>query len=462
MTVVDARADKPSSAQLQAEWERVEWLIHCAQSARAGKAPPEQHMRRLRALQQEVERLRGHTLAWSQLEVSELTRMEHDVLAVVIAAEADPRIGWMLQGMQASGGQPHPTLALLHELLAVHDDEVGELRRALSSESTLRRRHLVSVERDGLSAAIRAGRHVVAQLLGWPVCVEAPPGAVRVRQRASWDDLVLAGDRAAALKEFLYWIRYRDTVVTRWGASATGGPVALFAGPSGTGKTFAALVIAGELGWPLYRVDLGRLVSKYIGETEKNLNRLFDAANDADMVLQFDEADSLMSKRGEVKEARDRFANMQVSHLLARIEEHRGPCILTTNLRSHLDSAFYRRFQVVVEFPRPDAVARAELWRRLLPPRAPIAPDVDCDLLGEGIRMSGGSIRNAALHAAYCAAAHARCITRADIAVAVWRELAKDGREVSDSDMGPLIKDLPASVRPKALVRKRSQRGVLA
>ena len=153
-------------------------------------------------------------------------------------------------------------------------------------------------------------------------------------------------------------------MVGLWHGQSVGGPVALFTGPSGTGKTFAAAVLAGALGWPLYRVDLGRLVSKYVGETEENLNRLFDAAHGQPMVLQFDEADALFAKRGEVKEARDRYANMEVSHLLTRIEAHDGPCILTTNLRKQLDSAFTRRFQLVVEFPRLDAAARSELWRR--------------------------------------------------------------------------------------------------
>jgi SpoVK/Ycf46/Vps4 family AAA+-type ATPase len=219
--------------------------------------------------------------------------------------------------------------------------------------------------------------------------------------------------------------------------------VALFSGPSGTGKTFAAVVLASELDWPLYRVDLGRLVSKYIGETEKNLNRLFDAAHGRPMVLQFDEADSLFSKRGEVKEARDRYANMEVSHLLARIESHHGPVILTTNLRKQLDPAFARRFQVVVDFPRPDMAARTSLWRRLLPPRAPLDAGIDMDFLGRAVNLTGGGIRNAALHAAYMAAGAGLPIGVGHIALAVWRELGKDGRELSLADLGALAPYLP-------------------
>jgi SpoVK/Ycf46/Vps4 family AAA+-type ATPase len=245
------------------------------------------------------------------------------------------------------------------------------------------------------------------------------------------------------LREFLLWITHKHKVVEEWGGGDCGGPIGLFSGPSGTGKTLAAAVLATELGWPLYRVDLGRLVSKYIGETEKNLNRLFDAAHGRPMILQFDEADSLFSKRGEVREARDRYANMEVSHLLARIESHQGPVILTTNLRKHLDPAFARRFQVVVDFPRPDADARTRLWRCLLPPRVPREPQVDPAFLGGAVNLTGGSIRNAALHAAYLAAGGNRPLSLAHIALAVWRELGKDGRELSPTDLGALAAHLP-------------------
>jgi SpoVK/Ycf46/Vps4 family AAA+-type ATPase len=161
------------------------------------------------------------------------------------------------------------------------------------------------------------------------------------------------------------------------------------------------------------------------------------------MVLQFDEADALFGKRGEVREARDRYANLEVSHLLARIEAHQGPCILTTNLRRNLDPAFARRFQVVVDFPRPDEAARARLWERSLPPRAPVADDLDLELLGGAVNLTGGAIRNAALHAAFLAAGRGRPIGRAEVALAVWRELGKDGRDLAATDLGPLAADLP-------------------
>jgi SpoVK/Ycf46/Vps4 family AAA+-type ATPase len=219
--------------------------------------------------------------------------------------------------------------------------------------------------------------------------------------------------------------------------------VALFSGPSGTGKTFAAEVLANAFERPLFRVDLGLLVSKYIGETEKNLNALFDAAHDRDIVLLFDEADSLFGKRGEVKEARDRYANMEVSHLLSRIERHQGPCILTSNLRQHLDPAFARRFQMVIEFPRPDAEARGELWRLHIPSGAPCDGDVEPALLGKELSLTGGQIRNAALHAAFLAAGESSTITLTHVARAVWTELAKEGDEMMTASLGKLAQYLP-------------------
>jgi SpoVK/Ycf46/Vps4 family AAA+-type ATPase len=153
-----------------------------------------------------------------------------------------------------------------------------------------------------------------------------------------------------------------------------------------------------------------------------------------------------MSKRGEIKEARDRYANMEVSYLLARIEDHEGPCILTTNMRSQIDKAFTRRFQMVVEFPRPDEPARARLWSLLLPPRAPRRSNVDIEFLARAVNLTGGNIRNAALHAAYLAAANGMAIGMEHIATAAWRELAKDRPQIATSDLGPLAEFLPPEI----------------
>jgi hypothetical protein len=440
----DAPGDAPSNT-LDAEWARVEVLGHCLMHSRQGQKIDGALLERLETLQRAVAGVRQPGGPWTALGVGELSSMECDVLALVLAAEARPRLGWLMQSLQPGANHAYPTLALIQDMLALEGNaEVAALYACLGADSILQTARLIQVEGSDPLTPIRPGAGVSARLLGWPDLGQAPPGAMRVQLRGAWDDLVLPEDRLTMLRELLLWVRHRKTVTQDWGGVVVGGPVALFSGPSGTGKTFAASVIAAELGWPLYRVDLGKLVSKYIGETEKNLNRLFDAAHGRPMILQFDEADSLFSQRGEVKEARDRYANMEVSHLLARIEDHHGPCILTTNLRSHLDQAFARRFQVVVDFPRPEAEARARLWQRLLPPRAPRQPDVDPAFLGSAVNLTGGSIRNAALHAAYLAAGQQSVITLVHVAIAVFRELSKDGRTAARSDLGPLARYLPA------------------
>jgi hypothetical protein len=442
---MNAPSQKPSGSGLAVEWQRIELLGHLLAQARQGHNASDELLHRLQSLQQQVNQVRQNG-AWAALGALRLAPLELDVLACAVAPEAEPRLGWLFQSLQPGSPQPYPTPALLQELFALASEETPELYTVLAESSALRRFTLVEVDGRDPFQPVRPAPGVTPRLLGRPSVAGDLPGAVRVLTRADWQDLVLPADRMEILAEYLLWITHKRTVVQDWGGEDCGGPVALFCGPSGTGKTFAAAVLAGELDWPLYRVDLGRLVSKYIGETEKNLNRLFDAAHGQPMILQFDEADSLFSKRGEVKEARDRYANMEVSHLLARIESHHGPVILTTNLRKHLDPAFARRFQVVVDFPRPDTAARTRLWQRLLPPRAPRNSEINVDFLGRAVNLTGGGIRNAALHAAYLAAGAGRPIDNGHIALAVWRELGKDGRELSLTDMGPLAACLPGDI----------------
>ena len=195
-----------------------------------------------------------------------------------------------------------------------------------------------------------------------------------------------------------------------WGARPLGGPLALFCGPSGSGKSFAAAIIAAELSaqtgetWALYALDLGRIMSKYVGETEQNLNALLDALDGRRAILQIDEADGLLGKRGEITDARDRYANLEVSHMLSRFERHAGPVILTTNLRANIDAAFLRRFQQIVDFPAPDTGARETLWEKLLPAGAPRAPRARHRAnWPSAVRLSGGAIHNAAFFASVLA-----------------------------------------------------------
>ena len=432
-------------AGIQLEWDRIELLARCLLMSRAGKEPTRETINHLHHLQHQIEQLRGAENPWHKLPTQELPPLALDILASIYASEARPKIGLLYQDLQTNP-QPYLNPALIHVLLALDDEETHAMQSLLVAQGELARRRLIEVDGHGAFATVKPDRNSLATLLDWTLERSPPPGAYRVRQQASWDDLVLPRERLQLIHEYMLWLKYRNIVVDQWGGRFGGGPVALFSGPSGTGKTFAASVIASELGWPLYRVDLARLVSKYIGETEKNIGRLFDAAHGQPMVLQFDEVDALMSKRGEIKEARDRYANMEVSYLLSRIEEHDGPCILTTNLRTQIDKAFTRRFQIVVEFPRPDTEARAQLWRRMLPPRAPLDQSVDMNFLAAAVNLTGGNIRNAALHAAYLAADAEEAIGLQHIATGVWRELAKDRVQVPRSDLGALLEFLPDAI----------------
>ncbi|MEV6588578.1 ATP-binding protein [Streptomyces acidicola] len=228
----------------------------------------------------------------------------------------------------------------------------------------------------------------------------------RIEPEAGWHDLVLHDRQTSVLREIVAHVRQRPTVHQEWGFAGTLrrglGVTALFAGGSGTGKTLAAEVMAKELGLDLFIVDLSQVVSKYIGETEKNLRRVFDAAERGGALLLFDEADALFGKRSEVKDSHDRYANLEVSYLLMRMEAYRGLAILTTNMKKALDNAFLRRIRFVVDFPFPAEHERAEIWRRVLPPQAPVK-DIDPELLAQ-LTVAGGSIRNIALSGAFLAA----------------------------------------------------------
>jgi len=421
-----------------AEWLRVELLCLCLLSAREG--PAENLLQELQSIQQQVNRVRG-TDFWAALELQD-DALAQDILACVYAPHILPRVGWLYQDLQ-NGNQPAPSEAMIGSLLALPDTMLEQARKTLWQ---LEHRGLLHRDQPDPFAPLFPDRLSLSRLMKWSLEDCAPPGAYPVKRRALWDDLVLPAPQKIMLREFLYWIQQRRQVVDEWGGQLTGGPVALFAGPSGTGKTLAASVLASELDWPLFRVDLAALVSKYVGETEKNIGRLFDATHGRNVILQFDEVDALMGKRGELREARDRYANMEVSYLLARIEEHDGPCVLTTNLRNQIDKAFCRRFQIVVEFPRPDIDQRVELWRRLLPPRAPLAADLDLNLIATAVAFTGGQIRNAALHASYLAAAAGTDVDWQCIALAVHRELAKEQSQVASNQLGALAQFLNADL----------------
>lgn len=281
--------------------------------------------------------------------------------------------------------------------------------------------------------------------------------ASKVETLAHWDDLVLPPATCQRLREFSAAIQHRHVVYTDWGfaqrVACSHGIKALFAGASGTGKTMAAGVIARELGLDLYKIDLAGVVSKYIGETEKNLDRIFEAAHRANAVLFFDEADAVFGKRSEVKDAHDRYANVEVAYLLQKLEEHDGIVILASNLKRNLDEAFARRLHYVVDFPKPDAGERERLWRGMFPQTAPLDDDVDFAFLARQFELAGGDIRNVALDAAFLAACTRQAIGMRHLVQALARQLAKQGKSPSPNDFGrffPLLHATCATRPPPA------------
>jgi hypothetical protein len=260
--------------------------------------------------------------------------------------------------------------------------------------------------------------------------------AQRIVCRAGWDDLVLPAPQMRTLRHLAAQVRNRATVYDDWGFDAGGarglGVSALFSGESGTGKTLAAEVLAGELGLDLYRIDLSAVVSKYIGETEKNLKQVFDAAEQGGALLLFDEADALFGKRGEVKDSHDRYANIEVGYLLQRMEAYQGLAILTTNLKNAIDRAFARRLRFAVHFPFPDAEQRLAIWRRAFPAGAPVN-GIDPQRLAQ-LKVAGGNIRNIALNAAFLAADSKTKLGMAHVLEAATLESHKIERPLAESE----------------------------
>ena len=270
--------------------------------------------------------------------------------------------------------------------------------------------------------------------------------STRIQPEVSWDDLVLPTTVHGQLRDLAARARHRDLVLNEWrmrpGGGRGRGLTALFAGDSGTGKTMSAEVIARELGLDLYAVNLATVVDKYVGETEKNLERIFHEAGGVNAVLLFDEADAIFGKRSEVKDAHDRYANIESAYLLQRMESFDGLAILSTNLRANIDEAFTRRLDAIVDFPRPDEKLRAELWQRCLAPPLPVADDIDVAFCAHAFELSGGNIRSVAITAAYLAAAQGEPVTMAAIVLAVHQEYRKLGRLVVEHEFGPYLSSL--------------------
>ena len=264
--------------------------------------------------------------------------------------------------------------------------------------------------------------------------------AEHVIPRYTWSDLILTEKIQGQLQNLTDYLAQQETVFHRWGASkvrARGfGMKALFSGGPGTGKTMAAEVIAHTLGLDMYRVDLSSVVSRWVGETEKNLKRIFDAAEGGTAVILFDEADALFGSRGETKSSQDRFANQEVSFLLQRLEVFEGCAILTTNLQENIDEAFLRRFGAVIEFPMPTGPQRLRLWQRAFPAGAPLDDDLNLQELADNFIIAGGNIINSAINACILAATRGESVGQRHAVEAIARELIKMGKQVSRVHFG--------------------------
>jgi hypothetical protein len=308
----------------------------------------------------------------------------------------------------------------------------------VASQFRLSARTIVSTGAE-VRAAVAASAQPDAIL--WRVCRDASRSrlddlAQRIEPAAGWDDLILPEAQKNILRQIAAHAKHRLTVYQHWGFAAKSarglGISALFAGESGTGKTMAAEVLAHELHLDLYRIDLASVVSKYIGDTEKNLRRVFDAAEDSGAILLFDEADALFGKRSEVRDSHDRYANIEVSYLLQRMEAYHGLAILTTNMKAALDAAFQRRLTFIMQFAFPDEQHRELIWRGVFPAAVPVE-EIDHHKLAK-LSMPGGNIRNIALNAAFLAADEGAPVRMKHLLQAAHSEAAKRDRPLSDAE----------------------------
>jgi hypothetical protein len=401
-------------------WQREAALSGCALLVECGEGHPEESARAT-ALVGFLERC-GGALVLGGRERWPTGRRRAVTFEVAKPSAAEQRATWM-------------------EALGPAADRLNGQVEQLASHFDLSRYTIEAASIEALAAASDGPGAALTHAL-WDACRgQARPRmddlAQRIAGGAAWDDLVLPEAQKQLLRDIAGHVRHRATVYERWGFAGRGnrglGISALFAGASGTGKTMAAEVLAHDLRLDLYRIDLSAVVSKYIGETEKNLRCIFDAAEEGGTILLFDEADALFGKRSEVRDSHDRYANIEVSYLLQRMECYRGLAILTSNMKSALDTGFLRRIRFVVQFPWPDAEQREEIWRRVFPAATPtdgLRPPALAQL-----NVAGGSIRNIALHAAFLAAEPGEPVRMAHVLRAARTEYAKMEKPLTEAEI---------------------------
>jgi AAA+ superfamily predicted ATPase len=354
-----------------------------------------------------------------------LKALAPNAVTVRVPAPSQPDQATIWYDALREGVGPKRARAFADAISALYQLPLGMIRRVAAGALRGARPSPKALTLDSLSASARAALRHRLDTLG-----DALTPTITL------DQVVLSDDARAQFQEIIQYAQHAQTVYDRWGfdsgAQTNRGLSVLFSGPPGTGKTLCAGVLAKTLGRALFRVDLSRIVDKYIGETEKNLARVFDEAEAAQAVLLFDEADSLFAKRTQVKSSNDRYANLEVNYLLQRIEAYPGVSVLTTNFATLIDEAFQRRIRFKVHFPMPDAIARAHLWWRLLPPRAPVEEGIDFERLGQDFALSGGHIRNAVLRAA---------VQAAERGAPLSEEQLYDAGLTEQREMGSLVAD---------------------
>ncbi len=347
-------------------------------------------------------------------------------LAVAPASFADRRKLWASQ-IGAHGFELEPNG--IDELASRYRLSEAQIKGALTR-----------VERQAALHKAKPGQEQLAEAARLQMVSDPGPLAHKLSPAHDWDDLVLPASQFAMLKEFCSQARYRHLVYDDWGfdRKLTNGKglSALFTGPPGTGKTMAVEVIANDLGLEVFKIDLSQVVSKYIGETEKALDRLFSEARAGNAILFFDECDALFGKRNIAQDAHDRYANIEVAYLLQKLEEYDGVSILATNLRQNLDVAFTRRLSFIVEFPFPDEQSRRRLWESVWPPQVPRSKELDLDYMATQFKLSGGAVKNIALAAAFLAARSGAELRTEHLLWATRGEIEKSGQRLAPSEFG--------------------------
>lgn len=415
---LNARALPPISADLYVFmrlWERESSLTSNALLLDCDDSTSEAN--REGSMSELLERMNGPLMVRSR-ERLRIKRRSAASFEVCRPRESEQKSAWT-NGLQGSAQKLNGQLDRLTSQFSLNLSEIHTATTEASAQDT-------GIDFDGLWEACRNQTRSQLDDL-----------AQRVESTATWDDLVLPEMEKEILQDIVAQVRHRSTVYEKWGFGGKGnrglGISSLFAGSSGTGKTMAAEVLARALNLDLYRIDLSSVVSKYIGETEKNLRRVFDAADAGGAILLFDEADALFGKRSEVKDSHDRYANIEVSYLLQRIESYRGLAILTTNMKSALDAAFLRRIRFVVQFPFPDTEQRAQIWSRIFPHDSP-TDELDVGRLAQ-LNVAGGNIKNMALTAAFLAADTNEPIRMTHLLRAARSEYAKLEKSLTEAEV---------------------------